>query len=604
MLLVPLRRVSSGEQVDGSGLQRQSDQAAAYAKANGWTLHPETYSDEGVSGFSGANLDGDLGRFLSDLKRGHFGTQKVALGIEDIDRLSRQFTLSFLPVLVDDFLNSGVTIAVMGKGRNISRESVKANPMEIHELLFWMGGAHEFSEKLSKRITDHRDRLRQQIRDGKPANPGKAPSWISFKKGKWELNEFADVIRRIIRMSQSGIGAPTICQRLNAEKVPSPGTYLKRRTNPRAKPGKWAPTVVLQILKQPALHGARVVAAPGHNAKLREWKESCAHQTRQGVQPADLPPKPERLLEPDQEGYYPPLLSKPEHDALLQSLTDRLTKHAKGRSDKMIWIGSRLTRCVCGERITTYSTLPRRGPGLYRYLRCTGKKHGTSNCQQKLVSLDSAESHLLARLSEANFVEMLRGQTNQNNSSKLQALIEQRTAQQKEISTRAAAISAGEKVMADADDPAVLSVLAKRQVSLEQQLNESQGALDATELQLQELQATGSQEKAALDSQQVIQELRQRFLDGTDDVADRTTVNHHLKRLGLSIVVGDGRMGLGIGDHESEWMDFDHQSMAKIVMSLGGSGMKAGPGGTVQFEMPGELTDDDVCPTTDGDFEE
>ena len=93
-------------------------------------------------------------------------------------------------------------------------------------------------------------------------------------------------------------------------------------------------------------------------------------------------------------------------------------------------------------------------------------------------------------------------------------------------------------------------------------------------------------------------------MDGTDDVADRTTVNHHLKRLGLSIVVGDGRMGLGIGDHESEWMDFDHQSMAKIVMSLGGSGMKAGPGGTVQFEMPGELTDDDVCPTTDGDFEE
>jgi len=553
MLLVPLRRVSDGEQVDGSGLQRQSDQALAYAEARGWHLHTETYSDEGVSGFSGANLDGDLGRFLSDLKRGHFGDQPVALGVEDLDRLSRQFSLAFLPVLVDDLLNAGVTLAVMKKGRDISRESVRKNQMELHELLFWMGGAHEFSLKLSDRITDHRDRLRQAIRDGKPTNPGKAPSWISLEKDQWVLNDYADVIRRIIEMSQAGFGAPTIAKKLNADRVPSPGTILKRRTNPKAPISKWAPTVVLQILHSPALHGARSVAVPGHNTRIRKWKEKCAHKLRQGDPPEKLPRKPEREFEPEQQDYYPALLTLDEHEALKSLLSSRLTSGARGRSDKNYWIASRLTTCSCGSTLTTYSKTTKRGKGIYRYLRCTGKRDGASACDVGLIPLLPAQAHLLTRLTSSNFLEVLRRQTGENVQGQLSQFTSRRQELISTVEATKGKVAAGETVMAEADDPAVLSILAKRQAALQQELMESYSALDSVERELQSLQATGSREQMAADASEAVKGLLGRFASGADDVDDRRAVNDHLQRLGMRVVIDGDRMGLSIGDHEPEW---------------------------------------------------
>ena len=554
MLLVPLRRVSSGKQVEGSGLQRQEDKAPEYAKTRGWALHPDAYSDEGVSAYNGANLDGDLGRFLSDYKRGHFGDQPVALGIEDLDRLSRQFSLAFLPVLVDDLLNAGVTLSVMKKGRDISRESVRQNQMEIHELLFWMNAAHEFSEKLSGRISDHRARLRQQIREGKPTNPGKAPSWLDLKNGKWVINDFAVTIRRVIEMSQSGIGAPTICRTLNEEGIPSPGTRVKRRTKPKAKAKTWSPTVVLQILHSPSLHGARVVAAPGRNAELRAWKEDCAHKLRQGVLPEHLPEKPKPRFEPDQEDYYPALLTIAEHDALKSLLNARTTTDAKGRSDLFLWIGQRMTFCACGARLTTYSTSgARSGPKNYRYLRCVGRRDGTTDCQAAMVPMPLAQSHLLTRLTADNFGEMLRVQSNENVKGQLSELTEQRQRLLKTVESNRSRIAAGETALSAADDASVVAVLAKRQVTLQDELKDAYVGLDAVELQLQQLQATGSREEMAQQAKNEIKDLLARFAAKKEEPTDRQLVNEHLRKLGMRIVIDADQMGIGIGDHAPVW---------------------------------------------------
>lgn len=70
------------------------------------------------------------------MKVGRFGAEPVALLIEDLDRFSRAMPLVVLPVLVDDVLNAGVTVSVMAKGRDISRETIKINGMELDELLF------------------------------------------------------------------------------------------------------------------------------------------------------------------------------------------------------------------------------------------------------------------------------------------------------------------------------------------------------------------------------------------------------------------------------------------------------------------------------------
>lgn len=562
MLLVLLRRVSTGEQVGGGGLDRQTAAAEQYAEARGWQLHPETYSDEGVSGFSGANLDGDLGRFLSDLKAGRFGTASVALGVEDLDRLSRQFTLAFLPILVDDLLNAGVTISVMAKSRDISRASIRANPMELHELLFWMGGAHEFSSKLSGRIGKHRSAIREAIRDSKPTNPGTAPSWISLEGDHWVLNDYAATIRRVVAMAQAGDGAMVIARTLNAEGVPSPGAIKAATRKPRATgtpppkrrpPARWDKNSVLQVLKSPALHGARKVATPGFNERLRAWREECVRLTRQGQPKDQLPCRPQRTFEPDQEGYYPALITPAEHQLLLHQMAKRRTTDAPGRKDQCAWIGQRLTTCICGAVMTTSSSTSLRG-GVrrqYKHLRCTGRRDGTTTCKAPLTRFEEAQAHLLTRLSRGDLSAILRIDAGTAQQQALAAATQRR----EELATAVEGLlqrqAAGEDALNATDDPAVLTVLARRQAALDVELSSRREQLVAAELELEALMLRPPLEEATKEAEAAARKLLLTFADGKDTPAIRSAINAQLRRIGLRIVIDgtEGQVGLAIGQH-------------------------------------------------------
>ena len=581
--MVPLRRVSTGEQVDGTGLQRQSDAFAAYANSRGWTLHPETYSDEGVSGFSGANLDGDLGRFLRDHKAGRFGSTPIALGIEDLDRLSRQFTLAFLPILVDDLLNAGVTLSVISKGRDFSRASIRSNPMEIHELLFWMGGAHEFSAKLSHRIGKHRDSIRASIRDGKPANPGTAPSWISLQDDTWQLNSYAAVVRRVIVMAQEGLGAHQIARTLNAEGIPSPGTVKALQRDRAATPKPWDKNSALQLLKSPAIHGGRAIATPGHNARIREWKEDCAHKVRQDVSPDALPKRPQRTFEKEQENYYPALISPSEHRALLRLLTERKTIAATGRVDQYRWIGQRLTVCVCGARATAYSTTSR--GKTFRYLRCTGRGRG-DGCSAAMVPLAAAQAHVLTRLASDDFLLMLDRQRDGSSETRKGQLLSEREALQRDLQQQQQQAEAGEQAMAAATDAVVLGILAKRQAQLQEQLQQATDRLEAVEHELQQLNRGSDSEPIGSAAQAAIRELLERFATEADEASDRRLVNDHLRRLGVRITVDANgeRCGLQVGDGAMAWQT--------LTPRLDLAALKAGV--TEAIEVPVDLTEENL----------
>ena len=574
MLLVPLTRVSTGEQVTGTGLQRQSDAFAEYAQKRGWDLHPETYSDEGVSGFSGANLEGDLGRFLADLKAQRFGDQSVALGVEDLDRLSRQFSLSVLPVLVDDLLNAGVTISVISKGRDISRQSVRLNPMELHELLFWMGGAHEFSDKLSKRITAHRASLRAAIREGKPTNPGAAPCWIELHKGEWVLGPFAETMKRILAMAQDGMGSVSIAKQLNSDGVPTPAAKKGKRAN------AWASESVMQLIKSPAVHGAKRVAVPGYNARLREWKDEVAHKRRQGVPQEQWPVRPVREFESDQEGYFPALLSKAEHALLLKQIALRKSAKGAAAAKRCTWIGQRLTRCICGAGMTASSSVVK---GVkYTYLRCNGAKDGSTGCTRKMVPLQLMQTHLLTRLRRddlASVVERSSSGAKEIGAAKKRAevasaLVEKLTRQ----------LQAGEAALVDLDDPTTIAVIAKRQGQLEKDLAAATvEELDA-ERALQAAQATPTDQLCAEVNERV-RDLQRVFAEGKDTAEDRYAINQLLARLRATVSIdkdrGNGavRVGLAFADGETRWEMVDP--------TLDYAGLVAGmtEAETVQFEI-------------------
>ncbi|WP_094556440.1 recombinase family protein [Synechococcus sp. 1G10] len=565
MLAVPYSRVSSVAQTSGLGLERQAADPASYCRQRGWNLYDGPgYADAGISAFGGANLAGGaLGRFLADLKAGQFGVDPVALLLEDLDRFSRSFPLAVLPVLIDDLLNAGVTLGVMAKGRDINRETIRGNPMELHELLFWLGSAHEFSDKLSRRLTHVQQAKRQRIREGQPVTPSQAPAWISLdEEGRWVLNDYATVIRRLLELA-SDHGSTVIAGLLNSEGIPSPGQVArdrwsasaKRRSRDAYKPVQWSGASILQVIENPAITGHRQVLCPGHKARERDWQERCALLLRQGTDPADLPPMPARTYEQPQAGYYPSLLSEAEHQALLATIRRRRPKDM-GRGDQLRWLGAGLSFCVCGDLIGATCTTRKRPEGVRRdyRLRCRGK-HKRSGCHAPGVTVPVAQAALLTRLSAADFLTLLRADASGQQGLALAAAMAEVAAAQAQVDAISAAINAGDIAMANESDPATLRVLARRQAGQETAMDGARQRLNAAAGELQRLQVNRSIETIGAEAQEQIRGLLSTFACGGDTVADRRLVRSHLLRLGLRITV-DGhqqRMGLQIGDGPIDW---------------------------------------------------
>ncbi|MEI6829010.1 MAG: recombinase family protein [Synechococcaceae cyanobacterium ELA445] len=572
VLAVPYSRVSSTDQASGLGLDRQASDPARYCEARGWTLYDGPgYSDAGVSAYGGKNLsDGALSRFLADVKVGRFGAEPVALLIEDLDRFSRAMPLAVLPVLVDDVLNAGVTVSVMAKGRDISRETIKANGMELHELLFWLSSSHEFSQRLSRRISHVHQVKRDQIREGRPVTPHSAPVWIDLdSKGQWVLNDYAVSIRRVADLALAGHGLHSIATVLNAEGIPSPGQCRRgqwavsasRQGGKSYKPVAWSGASVRQVLRSPALIGDRQIVVPGHKQRIRDWQEKCALLRRQGVPQAELPKHPARTHEPPQRGYYPAVVSEAEQAAILVALERRKPK-AMGQVSQLRWIGAGLSFCSCGEPIG--ATCSVRPDGAIYYLRCRGRVNGTG-CRQPGVRLLEAQAALLTRLSTESFLALV--DERKGGATLAQALLQQLQAEGA-VAKIEAALAAGESLMTIEVEVAGLAVLTKRQVRLERQLAEARRELVTARAAVQ-AQQTGRGEIAA-EAQQQIKALLQTFANGADEVEYRRAVHRHLERLGVRVHVNgaDQSLGIQVGDGKTSWQPL-HGELAVNVLKKG-----------------------------------
>jgi DNA invertase Pin-like site-specific DNA recombinase len=560
-------------QVAGLGLDRQAAAPQSYCAARGWELWDGPgYSDAGRSAFDGSNLEAALGRFLADLRAGRFGPGPIALLVEDLDRFSRSFPLAVLPVLVDDILNAGVTIAVMSKGRDISRASIRENAMELHELLFWLGSAHEFSARLSRRLSHVHQVKRERIRAGTATAPGSAPCWISLVDGTWQLNNYAATVRRVIELLREH-GANTVAKILNGEGVPPPSAARR----PTATPKRWTGSSVLNLINQPAIHGARQILAPGYRDEVRSWKEARALARRQGLPAADMPPHPRRQYEPPQLDYYPALLSQAEHEALLLALQSRRQQHL-GRGDLVRWIGASLTTCTCGAPIGATGG-PRANGQQARYLRCHSRYRG-GGCLQPFVPLPLAQAALLTRLSAADYLALLQAQGGASRAAAHQQVLAERDAARQQVEQAQAVIAAGESAMAETTEAAVLVVLARRQAAAAEQLEQAQQQLAQATATLQREQGDQSLADLGAAAQQTICQLLATFAAGTDTVEDRRLVAGHLRRLGLRITIdGAGRrMGLALGDGPTDWQPLDAE-LAQSALRAGATGAQFWDGG-------------------------
>lgn len=241
-------RFSRPEQGLGDSLRRQLDGAREYADEHDLELD-DTLRDEGISAFRSKNRDDKtaLTSFLKAVERG--AVEKGAyLLVENLDRLSRDQVPVALRLFLS-ILEYGIIIVTLGDKHVYSNESITASPTDLILSISIMMRAHEESAVKSQRINKMWAKKRAAAESSGKAMTRICPGWIEKRGDHYALiDNRADIVRRIFRMSIDGVGTRSIAKTLNSEGEPTWGKGKKK--------GRiWYDSYIKKILDNPATYG-------------------------------------------------------------------------------------------------------------------------------------------------------------------------------------------------------------------------------------------------------------------------------------------------------------------------------------------------------------
>lgn len=360
-------RFSTPEQSKGDSYRRQTENARQYAERHGLELDETlTFQDMGVSAFRGLNAKvGALGAFLEGVQNGTVPPNSYLL-IESLDRLSRDAILEAQTVFQQIIL-SGITIVSLIDNKVYSRESINNNPIEVIAAILSFIRSHEESAVKSRRVREAWSNKRKTANS--KVLTSQAPSWLKLRnvngKRKFQvIEERADVIRRIFRMTLSGVGQNAIEKTFNSEGVPVFG---------RGK--RWHRSFIVKILSNPAVIGTFIP----HTIEYKDGKKRRKPQ-------APVP------------NYFPTILDNETFSAV-QSLRVNTKSPMRGRhaGKQLNNIFGGLARCpICGGTATLVNKGKRGKP----YLVCQRAKTGVG-CNYKSIRYEIVENAFLDHYEEA-----------------------------------------------------------------------------------------------------------------------------------------------------------------------------------------------------------
>jgi hypothetical protein len=328
-----------------------------------------------------------------------------------------------------------------------------------------------------------------------------------------------------------------------------------------------------EILQSPALHGARRIAAPGHDQAVTAWRDECSRLLDRHGPDVELPPKPKRTYA-EVADTFPAILTADEHGALLAAVKARVASPLeKGRRDRMHFVGQGLTTCICGGPIGVRSVKPRKRSGLpgelrYVYLQCRAKERGQVACSAPPIRVEPVHAHLLTRLQGDALAQVVAA----DDDGPLAALLARQgklsmELHQAEVRAANAATALRERAMAGA------VVMAVYEEAVEQAGAEVAAARDALAAVNAEIHSR--QDRPALgEAQAAVRALLQTFSRGEDTPEQRRSVNALLRKLGLRIVLDAEAqlLGLAVGDAEPEWQVL-RAGLAAAALERGSTGV-------------------------------
>ena len=192
----------------------------------------------------------------------------------------------------------------------------------------------------------------------------------------------AKIVRRIFQMSADGLGVIKICDTLSEEKVPSPGTYLFKKTGSRSgnpnpdSPYHWAKNTVRKMLSNQVYCGDTV--------NFKTYSKSNKLKKR-------LRNDPSKVLV--FENTHEPIISRGLFDLVQKHFEGRKRPSRMGEVDKftgIVYCGN------CGKRLYIHRTKSM-NPSEYTF-QCGGYRSRVTNCTAHCIKESVLEKIVLQNL--------------------------------------------------------------------------------------------------------------------------------------------------------------------------------------------------------------
>lgn len=378
-------RLSTSEQLSGTGEQRQLDMFEKYITANGLRMAGEVLNDRGISAFKGSNVsDGELGKFLEAIDKGQVEPGSYLL-VESLDRLTRQAPLPAIELVIK-IISRGINLVTLSDGR-----VQNAKNFDIGSLIgvaVEVGRSNSESVMKSQRIGKAWAAKRAAVREKKLTS--RCPAWLQPIRDGQTLTSFrihdarAGIVRRIFEESATGIGNMAIATRLNREKI-APFGRSKTKRNGR---------VVDKPASQPLWHPSSVAKILASRAVLGEFQAHrlTAKNTREPV--GDVI-----------KDYYPPVIDT---NLFYRAQNARSQRRVGGSGRRGLFVSnlfSGLAKCAyCGSNMVFADK--GRGPKGGRYLTCTASRRG-GECKSRGWRYDDFEASFLTFVNELDLASIL-----------------------------------------------------------------------------------------------------------------------------------------------------------------------------------------------------
>jgi hypothetical protein len=375
-------RFSSKPQEDGDSERRQLEKGMKRAAESGAEF-VDAYTDRGLSGWTGRNRDGALGRMIEDVEAGNIKPGDI-IWIENHDRLTRRPPLEAIEQFIR-FLNAGIVLDINGHSRTKEILNQPSGFGLLVQDLIEMFRSYQESQRKSEMGTDTNTKKRDSARAGEcrvmktgagcfvgrrchawlrplpmPSPEGYLYQIVPDDDGPWR-----GIARRAVLLADAGHGVQVISRRFNDEQVPPLETAHRISDRPNEKRKKrpiatrWTPASVWQLLRCRAIVG-----------------EYQPHVVKDGRKTEAGDPI---------KGYYPPLF--PDDPGIFYRVQEAMRARdkagGKGRNGRHYGnIIKGLGYCeLCGGTLVHHTSSGRKkteaaGRQVVYCLRCTNAKHG------------------------------------------------------------------------------------------------------------------------------------------------------------------------------------------------------------------------------------